>query len=146
MGSPFASLSATRGFSVNVDPSFRVPVSGRPWAAGDPLAAADSAGAALGAAAEGALVAGAAPPQAATSNEAAAATVTAPREPIRIVCSSSRTPVPVTAGASVSFPAGDDVNVTGKDFVSCAVRACNPVVPRGPPGPRIAWSAVVPSA
>src|SRR5215213_6457184 len=83
MGSPFASLSATRGLSVNVEPSLRVAVYGRPWAAGDPPEA-DSTGAAV-AAVLGAVVAGALPPHAATSSEAAETIVTAPREPIRMI-------------------------------------------------------------
>ena len=44
MGSPLASLSATRGFRVKVEPSLRVPVYGRPEAAdGASEAAADAA-------------------------------------------------------------------------------------------------------
>src|SRR5215203_4911596 len=92
MGSPLASFSATRGWSVNVEPSLSFPVCGRPSAAGE--APPDSAGAAVAAAlgAElGAELAAGVPLHAATSSEAAETIATAPREPIRMTSSSRRT-------------------------------------------------------
>src|SRR4029079_12647886 len=91
MASPLASLSTTRGFRVNVEPSFRVAVYGRPDAAGDSAAVVAAAlGADVGAG--GAPL----PPHATASSEAAAPRASARSAPDRMVCSSS----PRSAGRS----------------------------------------------
>src|SRR6188508_3632866 len=90
MGSPLASLSATRGFRVKVEPSLRVPVSGRPEAAeGASEAAMDAAAdaAVLGAAADAAALGALDAPvelQAARSSVAPVKSATAPVDPIRM--------------------------------------------------------------
>src|SRR4051794_7759664 len=95
MGSVFLSLSAARGLSGNVEPSLSVAVYGSPWAAAEPDADAagadESAGATLAVDAAGAVVGAAPVPHAATSRDAAPAIAIAPRDPIRMVISSSRT-------------------------------------------------------
>src|SRR5215207_6993076 len=99
MGSPLASLSATRGLRVKVEPSLSVAVYGRPCAAGDPADSAGAADDAAGAAVAGAPEGVAAPPHAATSMDAAPTIATARREPIRMVSPPQRTRVPRHPGA-----------------------------------------------
>jgi hypothetical protein len=79
IGSPAASFPATRSWSVKVEPSLRVPVKGRPSAAGELGALADAGGAAD---AGGWLAAGV--EQAATISDSVPRMVRAPRVPVRI--------------------------------------------------------------
>ena len=93
MGSPLASLSATRGWSVKVEPSASVPVCGQPWAAAEPsVDGAAVAGAAVAGAAVAALDGALEAPDdehALTINVAAVRSASAPRDPDSIGSSSS---------------------------------------------------------